>query len=109
MWGRRLPPSGRHLAHADIDRFVCHPGGAKVVVALERALCLGHGTLDHERAVLSDFGNMSSPTVLFVLQRVLAARTPASCLPNGAPLKRVLLIGMGPGFTATAASLTLAA
>ena len=47
-----------------IDRFVCHPGGAKVIMALERALALGQGTLDHEREVIADYGNMSAPTVL---------------------------------------------
>ncbi|MBV8448607.1 MAG: hypothetical protein JO124_11545 [Hyphomicrobiales bacterium] len=40
------------LALADVDRFVCHPGGAKVVTALERALSLPQGSLDHEREVL---------------------------------------------------------
>jgi alkylresorcinol/alkylpyrone synthase len=46
----------------DIDRFACHPGGAKVIDALESALQLGQGTLNHERDVLSDYGNMSAPT-----------------------------------------------
>jgi predicted naringenin-chalcone synthase len=51
---------------------------------------------------------MSSPTVLFVLDRVLAARPPNGALANGAVLKRALLIGMGPGLTATGVSLTVA-
>ena len=58
---------------AEIDRFVCHPGGAKVIAALERALSLEQGALDHEREVIADYGNMSAPTVLFVLERVLRA------------------------------------
>ena len=68
---RRSPAFWRAaaLSLADIDRFVCHPGGAKVVTALERALSLAQGALDHERAVLADYGNMSAPTVLFVLER----------------------------------------
>src|SRR5262249_35464118 len=37
----------------DIDRFICHPGGAKVIAALERALSLDQGTLDHEREVVA--------------------------------------------------------
>ena len=53
---------------ADIDRFICHPGGAKVIAALERALSLEQGALDHEREVIADYGNMSAPTVLFVLR-----------------------------------------
>ena len=74
---------------AGVDRFVCHPGGAKVVTALEAALDLRDGTLDAERAVLHDCGNMSAPTVLFVLQRVLAAGTRG----------RLMLAALGPGFT----------
>ncbi|MBV9559231.1 MAG: type III polyketide synthase, partial [Bradyrhizobium sp.] len=60
------------LSPADIDRFICHPGGAKVIAALERALTLDQGTLDHERDVIADYGNMSAPTVLFVLERARA-------------------------------------
>ena len=77
------------LALEDVDRFACHPGGAKVIAALERALSLEQGSLDHERAVLADYGNMSSPTVLFVLDRILRAGLPS----------RTLLTAMGPGFT----------
>jgi len=49
------------LGLADIDRFACHPGGTKVVVALERALGLVQGSLDVERAVLAEYGNMVRP------------------------------------------------
>ncbi len=87
------------LAIEDIDRFVCHPGGVKVIHALERALSLEQGSLDHERAVLAEFGNMSAPTVLFVLDRVLA---------GGAP-SRSALTALGPGFSASCAVLKAAA
>jgi alkylresorcinol/alkylpyrone synthase len=79
------------LTPAEIARFVCHPGGAKVLPALEASLNLPEGTLDHERAVLAEFGNMSAPTVFFVLERVLAAD------PKG----RLALAALGPGFTAS--------
>ncbi len=79
------------LTRADIARFVCHPGGAKVVAALEAALGLAPGALVEERAVLRDFGNMSSPTVLFVLDRVLAGGTEG----------RMVMGALGPGFTAS--------
>lgn len=87
--------AGCGLARPDIDRFVCHPGGAKVILALERALGLPGGALDHERAILAEFGNMSAPTVLFVLQRALTAGLPP----------RVALMALGPGFTASCAVL----
>jgi alkylresorcinol/alkylpyrone synthase len=73
-----------------IDEFVCHPGGAKVVDALEEALGLQHGTMRDARSVLRDYGNMSAATVLFVLERSLARTT------NGTRL----LSSLGPGFTA---------
>ncbi len=52
---------GIGIARSDLDRFCCHPGGAKVVEAIEKAMDLGAGTLDLERAVLRDHGNMSAP------------------------------------------------
>jgi alkylresorcinol/alkylpyrone synthase len=87
------------LGLADIDRFACHPGGTKVVEALERALDLDQGTLDIERAILADYGNMSAPTALFVLERLLHVGLPS----------RTLLTALGPGFTASCVSLKKAA
>jgi alkylresorcinol/alkylpyrone synthase len=87
------------LTTADIDRFICHPGGAKVVSALETALALRQGTLDHERRVIADYGNMSSPTILFVLEQARAKGLPA----------RSLLTALGPGFTASCVALRHAA
>ena len=87
--------SRMRLSLADIGRFICHPGGAKVINAIETALALDQGTLDHERDVIADYGNMSAPTVLFILQRALAKGLPA----------RSLLTALGPGFTASCVSL----
>ncbi|MBC7480149.1 MAG: type III polyketide synthase [Pseudorhodobacter sp.] len=87
------------LVAGDVDRFACHPGGAKVITALERALTLDQGTLDHERGVLADYGNMSAPTALFVLKRVIKEGLPP----------RTLLTALGPGFTASCVSLQAAA
>lgn len=84
-----------NLGREDIDRFICHPGGTKVVEAMEITLSMRPGTLDHERAILSEFGNMSSPTVLFVLERAIQAGLPA----------RSAMIAMGPGFTASCITL----
>ena len=74
---------------SDIDRFCCHPGGVKVIDAIEAALELPVGTLDLERDVLGDCGNMSAPTVLFVLDRLIARGLP----------ERTMLTAFGPGFT----------
>jgi len=79
------------LQQSDLSRLICHPGGAKVIEAIESALHLQQGALDHEREVLRDFGNMSAPTALFVLKRVLA----------DSPSGTMLLTALGPGFTAS--------
>jgi alkylresorcinol/alkylpyrone synthase len=82
----------RHgLVIDDIDRFVCHPGGAKVVTALEEAFGLPPGTLAGARRVLRDYGNMSAATVMFVLEQMLADMPRWSL---------ALLNALGPGFTA---------
>ena len=74
-----------------MDAFSFHPGGAKVIQALESAFELGEGRLVSERKVLAGYGNMSAPTVLFVLKECLAAPTKG----------RRFLCALGPGFTGT--------
>jgi alkylresorcinol/alkylpyrone synthase len=83
----------------EVDRFICHPGGAKVIIAIERALGVPQGALQHEREVLREYGNMSAPTALFVLDRALRSGLPA----------RSVVMAMGPGFTASCVSLKRAA
>ena len=87
------------VERASVDRFTCHPGGAKVITALEATLRLDQGALDHERAVLEEYGNMSAPTVLFVLDRLAKQGLP----------RRTVLTALGPGFTCTCLSLAQAA
>jgi alkylresorcinol/alkylpyrone synthase len=113
IFDRAIPPfAQQHIAPAiagilgreglvleDVDRFACHPGGSKVIAALELALSLEQGSLDHERAILAEYGNMSAPTVLFVLERVMHEGLPS----------RTLLTAMGPGFTSSCVSLKRAA
>lgn len=101
MLSRSLPRFVEQRMAAPVRRFiksarlrapqlVCHPGGAKVLDAIEAALELQKGTLRDEREILRGHGNMSAPTVLFVLERVLqrGLRGP------------VVLSALGPGFTA---------
>ena len=62
------------LARSDLAGTVCHPGGAKVLDALEESFELAPGAMTVAREVLRDCGNMSAATVLFVLERTLARR-----------------------------------
>lgn len=79
------------LSHEQIDRYVCHPGGAKVVEAIEGALHLPQGSLDAERDTLRAAGNMSAPTVMFVMKAVLDAGQTG----------QMMSCALGPGFTAS--------
>jgi len=82
--------SSQDMTPADVGGFVCHPGGAKVIDALEACFDLSEGSLTHTRDVLRDHGNMSAATVLFVLKAMLddGAKGP------------LLMTTLGPGFTA---------
>ncbi|HEU4962011.1 MAG TPA: type III polyketide synthase [Sphingomonas sp.] len=76
---------------AGIDGWAVHAGGRSVLDAVEHALALDARALSASRAVLSDNGNMSSATLMFVLDRILAERRR---IDNG------LAIAFGPGLAA---------
>ena len=78
------------LGLAGVSRFLCHPGGAKVIDALEAVFELPDGGMADSRAVLREHGNMSAATVMFVLERAL----------NDGAQGHLLLSSLGPGFTA---------
>jgi len=76
---------------ADIDLWAVHPGGRSVLDAVQNALELAPGALDASRQVLAEFGNMSSATIMFVLERLMA---------TGSRGQRGAAMGFGPGLTA---------
>jgi len=78
------------IARDSITAFACHPGGAKVLDALEDALDLPRGGLEDSRAILRDYGNMSAVTALFVLHRMRERGLAGS----------TLMSALGPGFSA---------
>lgn len=80
---------------AEINRYVCHPGGPKVLDAFEHVFGLRPKALTEARDVLRDYGNMSAASVLFVLESMLAKARAAE-----EPWGRALLTALGPGFTA---------
>ncbi|MEW6050529.1 MAG: 3-oxoacyl-[acyl-carrier-protein] synthase III C-terminal domain-containing protein [Candidatus Zixiibacteriota bacterium] len=82
----------RHgLTRGDIAAWLFHPGGTKVIEAYEKALAFSDGELAISRSVLRDYGNMSSVSVLFVLERYLRM--------NGiGRAGHGLLSSLGPGF-----------
>jgi alkylresorcinol/alkylpyrone synthase len=78
------------LTPADISTWVCHPGGPKVIEAVERALDLPADALDHSRNSLRDNGNLSSVSVLDVLR--------ANMADPPLPGSFGLMMAMGPAF-----------
>jgi alkylresorcinol/alkylpyrone synthase len=81
----------------NLDGVLCHPGGEKVLAALEGALDLSDDALIHARTVLRDRGNMSAVTVLAVLEQAIQSREKG----------HHLMTALGPGFTAGMALLNL--
>jgi predicted naringenin-chalcone synthase len=77
----------------DIDHFAIHPGGKKILEAIEDALSIAREKNASAYEVLKHYGNMSSPTVLFVLKTLVAKLKPAN---NG---ERILSFAFGPGLT----------
>jgi alkylresorcinol/alkylpyrone synthase len=63
--------ASENLSLADLKHYVVHPGGAKVLAEYENSLELSEGTFKHSRKVLREHGNMSSPTVLYVLKELM--------------------------------------
>ena len=64
----------------DVGSWAVHPGGPRILGAVEDALALENGSLDVSREVLRHHGNMSSPTVLFILERLRKAGAPLPCV-----------------------------
>ncbi len=85
------------LTLGDLNGIIMHPGGRKVLEAAQTALAMPPEVVQHAWDILAEYGNMSSPTALFVLQRTLSAR--ASGLH--------LLAAFGPGFSVSFALLDL--
>jgi len=81
----------RGLGLGDIDHFLLHPGGRKIIEGFEEAFGLGEGALRETRDVLARHGNLSSATVLYILEEHLRAG-------RGERGDLGLLVAFGPGF-----------
>ncbi|HEY9776155.1 MAG TPA: type III polyketide synthase [Planktothrix sp.] len=77
----------------DVGGWAVHPGGPRILQATETCLGLNAKALELSKQVLSEFGNMSSPTILFIVDRLRANNCP----------KPWVLLAFGPGLTIEAA------
>jgi alkylresorcinol/alkylpyrone synthase len=94
----RLLMETQGLKRDDIRHWVLHSAGRRVLDGTRALLDLSDAQMAHARTVLREFGNMSSATILFVLERTLR-------LEPAVPGEWGLMIGLGPGFAAEGALL----
>lgn len=104
LFSRDIPTLVREKLRPEVEVFLCrnnllvddiatwlfHPGGVKVLDALEDGFDVPRGGLEHARSVLRDFGNMSAATVMFVLEQALKEGVRGKSVAGA----------LGPGFTA---------
>lgn len=76
-----------------VKSWAVHPGGPKILSAVEEGLALPSQALGASRTVYAEHGNMSSPTILFILDRLRRENAPRPCVA----------LGFGPGLVAEAA------
>ena len=92
---RAMKEVGQHITRGEnplsIDLWAVHPGGRTILDAVEKGLALPESALHHSRDILARFGNMSSATVLFVLENVLREAETGQC---------GCAMSFGPGVTA---------
>ena len=83
------------LTLRDVGSWAIHPGGPRVIDAVEQALDLSPRQTVASRDILAEHGNMSSPTVFFILQRLTDSGASRPCV----------MLAFGPGLAAEAALL----
>ena len=98
-----LPPLlDRFLAHhcltrGQIDHWLVHPGGPQILDSVEQSLSLPQNVLDGSRKILRRYGNMSSPTILFIMRELFESKCEGKCLA----------LAFGPGLTIEVALLDI--
>jgi predicted naringenin-chalcone synthase len=73
----------------EISHWNIHPGGKRILEAIEKSIEIQHNQLQESYSVLNEYGNMSSATLLFVLKEIMKKENP----------KKIFSAGFGPGLT----------
>jgi predicted naringenin-chalcone synthase len=84
--------SGTDMRMADINKYCIHPGGKRILESIQKSLSLEPGALKEGFDVLKKYGNMSSPTILFVLKEILQQL-------DHQPSNKIFGAAFGPGLT----------
>jgi len=85
---------------SQVDEFAIHPGGKKILDVVREELNLDKKDLEESYQVLKDYGNMSSPTILFVIHKLLYNESPRG-------RRKALALAFGPGLTVESAMMTI--
>jgi predicted naringenin-chalcone synthase len=85
---------------SEIDKWAIHPGGRKILDTIKKQMKLDDSDLKHSYKVLAEYGNMSSPTILFVLNEIMEA--------DIKPEEKIFSMGFGPGISIETAVFTYA-
>jgi predicted naringenin-chalcone synthase len=80
------------LVRADIDHWVVHPGGRRIIESVQEALDLSRQQVQISYEVLANHGNVGTPSILYVLKKTIEQRSPE-------PGERGLMVTIGPGIT----------
>lgn len=88
----------------DVDGWAVHPGGRSVLDRVQSGIGLPNDAMSHSRAVLRDYGNMSSATILFILQRLMTDDAPG--INPRKPGSKIAGLCFGPGLTVETAIFT---
>jgi predicted naringenin-chalcone synthase len=83
------------LLISDVGSWAIHPGGPRILDAVEEGLSLDENKMSASREVFAQYGNMSSPTTLFILDRLFKCNSRPPCVA----------LAFGPGLTVEAALL----
>ncbi len=83
------------LTIATVGSWAVHPGGPRILSAFGEATGLHRGAVEHSSAVLAEYGNMSSPTILFILDRLRQAKA----------ARPLVALAFGPGLAVEASLL----
>jgi predicted naringenin-chalcone synthase len=84
--------SAAQLLKEDITHWCIHPGGRKILEAVHKSLGFTNGQLQPCYDILKEYGNMSSPTVLFVLEKIMSGL-------HGEKGDKIFTAAFGPGLT----------
>lgn len=95
-----LQPIFEEVDPNDLNHWIIHPGGKKILDLIASAYGLHESRLQASYSTLADYGSMSSPTLLFVLQKILKDRS------NSQP-EKALAMAFGPGLCVETATFNL--